>query len=150
VLLVPDVNILLYAFRDDMPEHIWAKPWLESVITGPDDVRLPDVVATGFLRVVTMTRFFSEASRAADGLAFLESLRTAPSVSTLIPGPGTWSRFAQLVRDTDARGNRIPDLYLAAITLEADGTLCTNDTGLHGVPGLRVLNPRTGPRPADP
>ena len=33
-MILPDVNILIYAFRKDAPQHVICRPWLEAVILG--------------------------------------------------------------------------------------------------------------------
>jgi len=35
-MILPDVNILLYAFRNEAPEYIRFRQWLESVVTGSE------------------------------------------------------------------------------------------------------------------
>src|SRR5687768_8866442 len=51
-MLLVDVNVLVYAFRVDAPDHAAYRRWLESVIAGPSPFGLADVVLSGFLRIV--------------------------------------------------------------------------------------------------
>ncbi len=57
-MLLPDVNLLVYAQREDPPAHAAAKPWLESALNGTEPVGLFDPTLASFLRIVTNRRIF--------------------------------------------------------------------------------------------
>lgn len=59
-MILPDVNTLVYAFHRDTREHELFADWLDSVIADAEPLLLPDVVLTGFLRVTTNRRIFSD------------------------------------------------------------------------------------------
>ena len=43
-MMLPDVNVLIYAFRKDAPQHAVCNPWLTAVVAGAGRFR----VAAGF------------------------------------------------------------------------------------------------------
>lgn len=45
-MILPDVNVLIYAFRSDRAEHAAYKAWLESVVNGASTYAVaPQVLA---------------------------------------------------------------------------------------------------------
>lgn len=55
-----------------------------------------------------------------------------------------WEIFADLVRETQARANVVPDAYLAALAIENGATFVTRDRGFARFPGLRLIDPLAG------
>ncbi len=52
-MIVPDVNLLVYAHDLQAPGHPTARQWWESTLNSPVRVGLAWVVALGFIRVTT-------------------------------------------------------------------------------------------------
>ena len=59
-MILPDVNILVYAFRADAGNHAAMRRWLEEAISSDEPYGLSDLVLSGFIRVVTHPRIFRE------------------------------------------------------------------------------------------
>jgi len=57
-VLAPDVNVLVYAFREELPEHEACRRWLEAAVQADEAYGLFDLVLSGFLRIVTHPRVF--------------------------------------------------------------------------------------------
>src|ERR1700675_4442894 len=55
-VILPDVNVLVYAYREDAPRHERYRHWLEGVLTGRESYGVSDLVLAGFVRVVTHPR----------------------------------------------------------------------------------------------
>ena len=62
-MVLPDVNVLVYAHREDAPDHDDYRDWLEGVVEGPNAYGVADLVLAGFVRVVTSPRVFLCAAR---------------------------------------------------------------------------------------
>jgi hypothetical protein len=58
-MILPDVNVLVYAHRADAPNHAAYRRWLEDVINGDQAYGMADIVLSGFLRVVTHPRILT-------------------------------------------------------------------------------------------
>jgi toxin-antitoxin system PIN domain toxin len=86
-------------------------------------------VLTGFLRIATHPRIFERPTSTADALAFADALRSQPNAVLVAPGRRHWEIFARLCREGGARGNLVPDAYLAALAIESGAELITADRG---------------------
>jgi toxin-antitoxin system PIN domain toxin len=107
-MLLPDVNVLVYAHRRDLPDHRRNGPWLDGVVNGPESFGLSDSVLSGCVRVFTHPRVFAKPSTLAEALAFSNVLRSAPNCVRVEPGERHWDLFQALCREANARGNLIP------------------------------------------
>ena len=136
-----DVNVLVYAFREDAPDHASFRNWLEGVTSSESAFGLSDVVLSGFLRIVTHPRLFNPPTPLEYALPFVEALRAQPNCVLIAPGSRHWAIFAALCRDTDARGNLIPDAYLAALAIESGSEFISTDRDFSRFPGLRWRTP---------
>ena len=52
-MISPDVNVLVYAFRQDSVKHEECRDWLNEQIRNRNGLVLIDVVLVGFLRICT-------------------------------------------------------------------------------------------------
>jgi uncharacterized protein len=142
-VVLADVNVLVYAYREDAPRHARYRRWLEGVVGGHEAYGLSDLVLGGFLRVVTHPRVFSPPSPIGHALDFADALRTHPNCVHIVPGQRHWEIFTRLCREARAKGNLIPDAYLAAIAIESGSEWMTTDRDYSRFPGLRWRDPGT-------
>jgi toxin-antitoxin system PIN domain toxin len=140
-MVLPDVNVLIYAFRREAPRHAEFRRWLDSAISGPAAFGLYDSVLSSFLRIITNPRVFQYATPVAAGLTFVEALRQSPNSVLVSPGPRHWSIFADLCRKAEAKGNLIADAYLAALAIENGCQWITTDRDYARFPGLDWKHP---------
>lgn len=139
---MPDVNVLVAAFREDSADHRDMKAWLEDAVNGPDMVGLGDAVASGFVRVVTHRRIFAQPTPVAEAIAQIDSLLKADGVVRISPGRSHWGIFSHLCREADARGNLVSDAAHAATAIEAGATWVSLDRDFARFPGLTWTVPR--------
>jgi len=140
-MILIDVNVLVYAHRTDAPGHSAYRGWLEELINGDQAYGFSELVLSGFLRVVTHPRVFDPPSDLASGLAFAQVIRSQPNAVPITPGPRHWGIFVRLCEAARAKGNLIPDAYLAALAIEHGLTLCSTDGDFARFPGLTWSNP---------
>lgn len=138
---LPDVNVLVYAFRSDAPEHAAHHAWLTRLVDGDAPFGLADLVASSFLRVATHPRVFDPPTPLGEALGFIEALRQRPNCVPIAPGPRHWMLFVRLCRAAGAKGNLVPDAYLAALAIEAGCEWITTDRDYSRFPGLRWRHP---------
>jgi uncharacterized protein len=143
-MLLPDVNVLVYAYRRDSPGHGRYLEWLQGLVDGAEAYGLADLVLSGFLRVVTHPRVFNPPSPIDDALAFAAAVRDRPACVPVAPGPRHWELFVGLCRRAGAKGNLVPDAYLAALAIESGSEWITTDRGFARFPGLRWRHPLDG------
>jgi len=140
-LNLPDVNILVYAFRPDCDQHDAARTWLSGALDGASPLVLTSAALVGFLRVVTHPRLFPEPDDVGSALRFLDAIRGSDVALPVEPGPRYPQVFADLCAVTGAGGNAIPDVHIAAVAIEAGAELVSHDRGFARFPGLRWSNP---------
>jgi len=140
-MILPDVNVLIYAHREELDEHGRYAQWLTELVTGPEPFGLSPVVLSGFLRIVTNSRVFFEPTPIELAHAFAAGLRARPNSVEILPGQAHWDVFAHLCRKSEAKGKLIPDAYLAAIAIENGCELATTDGDFARFEGLRWRHP---------
>lgn len=140
-MILPDVNVLVYAHREDAVDHRAYRAWLEATLTGDEPFGLSDLVLSGFLRVVTHPRVFTKPSPLDAALDFATQLRESPTCVSIQPGPRHWDIFARLCRLAKVRGNLVADAFLAAMAIESGGEWITTDRDYSRFPGLRSRHP---------
>lgn len=96
---------------------------------------------SGFVRVVTHPRVVDPPVPIGDALAFVAALRAQPSAVGVAPGEDHWQIFERLCLAVQAKGNLVPDAYLAALAIESGSELVTTDRDFGRFPGLRWRHP---------
>ncbi|HEY3119556.1 MAG TPA: type II toxin-antitoxin system VapC family toxin [Vicinamibacteria bacterium] len=140
-MLLPDVNVLVYAYRADAPGHRDYRRWLERLVLGEEAFGVSELVLSGFLRVVTHPHVFDPPTPVEDALAFADAVRLQPQAVRVAPGDRHWGIFARLCGGTAARGNLVADAYLAALAIESGCEWVTTDRDYSRFPGLRWRHP---------
>ena len=103
---------------------------------------VPALTLSGFLRVTTHPRIFEAPTPLDEALDFVDALTSRSYCATVQPGARHWSIFTDLLRTTHAKGNLVPDAYLAAMAIENGANWVTTDGDFARFPGLRTLDPR--------
>lgn len=139
-----DTNVLVYAYRADLPENQTYRVLLEQWANDDQPLGIPDVVTSGFVRIMTNRRVFREPTSPAEAWAAVDALLRAPATIALRAGSRHWDLFRQLAADIDARGNDVPDAYLAAYAVENNATFLSADRGFARFGRLRWRHPADG------
>jgi toxin-antitoxin system PIN domain toxin len=140
-MMLFDVNVLVYAHRRDLPDHNAYRHWLESIINGSQAYAVNDLILSGFLRIVTNPRVFAFPTPLADATNFAEEVRRQPNAVLIGPSNRHWSIFRNLCKAAGARGNLIPDAFLAALAIDSGSEWITADRDYSRFPGLRWRHP---------
>lgn len=140
-MILTDVNVLIYAHREDAADHTRFRGWLEEVIAGPEAFGVSELVLSGFLRVVTHPRIFHPPTPLTRALEYCDFLRNRPNAVTIVPGERHWDIFTNLCSQARARGNLVADAYFAALAIESGCEWITTDRDYSRFPGLRWRHP---------
>lgn len=126
-MLMPDVNILVYAHREDERTHARYRDWLERTVDAVQPFALSVLVAVGFVRIVTNQRIYPVPTPLPLALATVEALAAHPRCRLVAPGAGHLSDVAGLCRLTGATGKLVADAQHAAVAMAAGCTWVTRD-----------------------
>jgi uncharacterized protein len=140
-MLLIDVNVLVYAFREGAPEHKSYARWLGDCINSDQSFGMSDLVLSGFLRIATHPKVFDPPSPSEAAIRFAEVLRNQPNCINVAPGSRHWDIFTGLCRAVKAKGNLVSDAYLAALAIESGSEWITADRDYSRFPGLRWRHP---------
>jgi len=140
-MILPDVNLLVYAVDENSPFHQPAKAWLEGHFNGGNAIGFTWQVLLGFLRLTTRPALLKSPLTADQALDLIEDWCLQPAVFILEPGPRHFAILRSLLAHAGAAGNLTSDAHLAAIAIEHDAELHSNDSDFGRFPGLRWLNP---------
>jgi toxin-antitoxin system PIN domain toxin len=135
-LILPDVNVLVYAFRREAADHERYASWLSTALVR-SELALVETVLLGMIRIVTSPRIMADPAPTPVALRFVEVLLAAPRARPLAPTAAAWERFRAIVaRDELVRGPLVPDAWLAALALSHGCRLATADRGFARFEGL--------------
>jgi len=142
-VILMDTNVLIYAHRPEADRHAEYRDWLTGVVNGPEPYAVADFALMGMIRIVTNPRVYRDPTPPEIALDFAGQLRGQPHAMVLPPGARFWPIFLNLCGTAGARGNLIPDAYLAALAIEHGCEFITADSGFRKFPGLRSRHPLT-------
>lgn len=140
-MILTDVNVLIYAHREDAADHRSFRDWMENVVGGPEAFGVSDLVLSGFVRVVSHPRIFHPPTPLARALEFCEYLRDQPNAVLITPGERHWEIFTAFCTKAHARGDLVADAFLAALAVESGCEWITTDRDYSRFPGLRWRHP---------
>lgn len=95
-MILPDTNILIYAYNADAPQHKAAREWLEQQLSDKDPVELTWATISGFLRVSTNGRIMEKPLRITKATEIIDEWLAQPPVRIIRPGERHWSIFEKL------------------------------------------------------
>ena len=136
---LPDVNVLIYAHREDAPEHARYATWLRMLTVSEEPFALSEIVLAGYIRLVTNKKIFSPPTPMETAIAFCQRLAARPRAVMVRPTPRHWEVFVKLCRDIE--GPLVSDAYLAALAIEHGCELITTDSDFARFAGLRWRHP---------
>ena len=140
-MIVPDVNLLVYAYHADDPNHEAARLWWEGVVNGGETVGVPCAISVGFVRLMSSPRVLISPMSPLAAIEHVESWFRFDHVKPISPET---DHLAHLRRSLDAAGGGaklVPDAHIAALALERQATVHSNSSVFDRFPGLQWHNP---------
>lgn len=135
--MLPDVNILVHAFRSDSPSHKLCRNWFDGVVNGDARFGMAPQVLSAVIRITTHPKIFAMPSSLDEALRFCDIIFAQPHCVAIQPGERHWDIFKRLCTEADARGNMVPDAWFAALAIESGTEWITLDRDYARFPGLR-------------
>lgn len=140
-MILPDVNVLIYAFRSDSENHTGYRRWLTGVVGSASAYAISPQVLAGLVRICTHRRIFARPSKIRDALEFCRVLLEQPNATVITPGERHWSIYRELCLAAGAEGNLTQDAWYAALAVESGCEWVTTDRDYARFPDLRWRTP---------
>jgi toxin-antitoxin system PIN domain toxin len=140
-VIVPDINLLLYAHNEASVDHAQARLWWETLLNREQLLGIPWMVTFGFIRLVTHPLVLIDPLFPNDALAIVRTWLERTHVRPLDPGPRHLLIVDDLFRATGVGANLTTDTHLAALAIEHQAELHSNDSDFSRFPGLMWRNP---------
>ncbi len=140
-MILPDVNLLVYAADETATHHEGALDWVETTLSGAETVAFAWLVLIGFLRITTNARTVARPWKAAQALDVIDRWLAQPAVTVVHPTDRHAAVLRDLLTPLGAGGNLTSDAHLAALAIEHGATLCSGDNDFARFPGLRWVDP---------
>lgn len=143
-MIVPDVNLLMYAEIDAFPQHAAARRWWEDVMNGERQVGIVPACLFGFIRIATNRRVLVDPLPVEDAIGRAQRWLERPHVVFLLPGTQYLQTAFRLLRSLGTGGNLTTDVQIAAHAAAYNGEVFSNDGDFGRFEGIRWVNPLAG------
>lgn len=143
-MILPDVNLLIYAVDETSPRHESARQWLEHSLSGTETFALTWSVLTAFLRLTTRASVFERPLELSQAFDLMDGWLAQPPVVVVHPTSRHHIVLRQLLESLGTAGNLVPDAHLAALALEHGATVASCDRDFGRFAGVTWSDPLAG------
>ena len=140
-MIVPDANLLLYAYDSSSLFHRAAADWWRGCLSGSEPVGLCGAVLFAFVRVGTSRRAFLRPMAIREAGDHIRSWLERSVTDWLVLEESDMLRAIEWLEAQGTGGNLTTDAQIAAIASRHRGTVHTADTDFQRFPGVRWKNP---------
>jgi toxin-antitoxin system PIN domain toxin len=140
-VIVPDANLLLYAYDSASPLHERAASWWRDCLSGQEAVGLCSVVIFAFLRIGTHRRAFVHPMSVEEAAGHIRDWLARSITDFLVTQESDVVRALEWLEAAGSGGNLTTDSQIAAIASRHRAIVHTADTDFGRFPGVRWLNP---------
>jgi uncharacterized protein len=140
-VILPDLNLIIYAHNADAAAHEAARAWWEALLNATEPVVIPWAVAIGFVRLMTHRAVLVTPMQPAIAIGHVRAWFARSNVEPIEPGPRHLDVLERVLAAAGAAGNLTTDAHLAALAIEHQCELHSNDADFSRFPGLRWHNP---------
>lgn len=140
-MIVPDANLLLYAYDELSPFHERAASWWTECLSGREVVGLCGVVLYAFVRIGTSRQAFVDPMSIAEAAGHVREWLDRSNSDFLVAQESDLVQALQLLEAAGSGGSLTTDAQIAAIASRHRATVHTADTDFSRFPGVRWANP---------
>jgi len=140
-MIVPDANLLIYAYDSTSEHHRAARTWWEETLSGSMPVGVPWIVVLAFTRLMTHPTLSNNPMTTAQARRAVDAWLAQGQVRLLSPTSITFSMFFDLLDAAGTGGNLSSDAMIAALAVEHGGRVYTNDIDFDRFPNVGWSNP---------
>lgn len=139
-LVIPDINLLVYACNSNSTWHHDAYAWWEATLQ-QNRVGLPWATSVGFIRIATHPKILKNPMSVKDAIRRVRAWLDHPHVQIVTPGDRHGDILFDLLAAVGTGGNLTSDAHLAAVAIEYQAEIASADADFSRFPGLRWFNP---------
>jgi hypothetical protein len=143
-VILPDANLLLYAYNTSSPFHTKSAAWWSKCLSGSEPVVLCPVVLFGFVRIATSARAFPRPLTIQEASTHVHDWLEQPVAQLLEMEFQDIEQALALLAEAGTGGNLTTDAQIAAVSLRLGAIVHTVDTDYVRFPRVRWFNPLTG------
>ena len=140
-MIVPDINLLVYAHNSQSRQHEAARKWWEDLLNGTGTVGLPWATILGFIRIATNPKILDNPLGVSSACTRVRSWLARPQTALIHPGDRHADILFDLLKEAGSAGNLTTDAHLAALAIEHQAELHSTDADMVRFRGLRWTNP---------
>jgi len=140
-VILPDLNLLVYAYNEDAQLHLSAKAWWEGCLSNTEPVGIAWIVLLGFVRLMSNRRVLLNPMSPSEALDHARGWLERPNSRVITPGPRHLDVLSNLLEGPSISADLVTDVHLAALAIEHQAELHSNDSDLSRFSGLRWRNP---------
>ena len=142
-MIVPDLDLLIYAYNEGNKFHRAAQTWWEELVNGAEPVGIPWQVSDGFIRQMANPRILAEPWTPARTTSVVAQWFGNNHVVALSPGPRYLEILERIFLATTGVSTRlVADATIAALAIENSAEVHTNNArDFQRFPGLLWQNP---------
>ena len=142
-MILPDANLLLYAYDTSSPFHQTSAAWWSKTLDGSELVGICSPVLFAFVRVSTSARAFSRPFTIVEAADRVTEWLQERTVEFLELQPIDVHRALDLLRGAGTGGNLTTDALVASLALRLGAIVHTADGDYARFPNVRWFNPLT-------
>lgn len=139
-MIMPDVNLLVYAHDDTSSFHRASTFWLEEALS-TEQVFFSWHTICGFLRIVTNNKIYKNPLTLSQAIEIVNSWLELENTHLVSLEKKNWPMFSRTLIDSQATGNLVMDAHLAAMAASCGATLASTDRDFTRFSGLQFSDP---------
>lgn len=140
-MIIPDANLLVYAYDETSPKHEKARAWWEAVLSGGEPVGLPWVVVLAFTRLTSHPQICRNPISVAEVRHVVTGWLGYGHVRIIQLSNRAHEAFFDLLEEAGMGGNLSTDALIALHAREHSATIYSNDRDFDRFSGIRWVNP---------
>jgi len=144
-LKVPDVNVLLYAYDREAPQHGACSAWLEAAFNSEELVALPWLTLLAFVRITTNSKAYRRPLQNTEACEIVSGWLARPNVRVIEAGERFWEVLRGQIVEAQVSGPLVSDAALAALAIEHGAAMVSVDRDFRRFRGLRLIDPAETP-----
>lgn len=140
-MIIPDANLLLYAYDSSSPFHEKSRIWWETCLSGAEPVGLCPVVIFAFIRISTHHRVFERPMSLQTAAKNVEDWLGRTVCRLVRIEPEDLTTALDLLKGLGIGGDLTSDAQIAALAIRLNASIHSVDADFLRFPGVRVVNP---------